>query len=483
LDEALLFAFSPRVIETSDMIHLIEDGYALQTSDGKRLRVKDLRGTFSPNPLQQASSKGSWFELTSSDGQREATKRATKKILLRGIRRALTMSANESGALGLIEGAALIVVGQQIQWVGRERELPLGQDFDQVIDLRGALVLPGFVDPHTHLIFAGDRSKEYALRLQGASYVDILAAGGGILSTVEATRAASHQALFDAAWPRLDQMLRRGVTTCEAKSGYGLSLESEVKILEVIRRLDATHPVDLVPTLLAAHAIPKEWRPAREGYISLILQEILPKVAQQKLATSCDVFCDKGAFTLEESKTILEAATRLGLAVRIHAEEIEATGGAKLAASLGALSADHLEHIDDDGISAMARAGTVAVLLPGTAVTLRMSPPPTKRLREAGVVIAVGTDLNPGTSYLEDLPLAATLACGLFHLTFEEALLGITKHAAKAVGLAGKVGELTPGAAADLLAYELPSEEHLLYRFGQPSPRWVMKSGRVVISA
>ena len=168
--------------------------------------------------------------------------------------------------------------------------------------------------------------------------------------------------------------------------------------------------------------------------------------------------------------------------MRIHAEEIEATGGAKLAASLGALSADHLEHIDDAGISAMARAGTVAVLLPGTAVTLRMSPPPTKRLREAGVDIAVGTDLNPGTSYLEDLPLAATLACGLFHLTFEDALLGITKHAAKAVGLAGRVGELSAGAAADLLAYELPSEEHLLYRFGQPSPRCVMKSGRVVIS-
>ena len=465
------------------MTHLIEDGYALQTSEGQRLRVKDLRGSYSPKPLQQASSKGPWFELTSDDGAREATRLSTKTTLLRGIRRLLTMSQDEYGVLGAIEDAAVLVRGEKISWVGRELELPPGAEIDEAIDLKGALVLPGFVDPHTHLIFAGDRSKEYALRLQGASYVEILEAGGGILSTVEATRAASHQELFDAAWPRLDQMLRRGVTTCEVKSGYGLSTESELKILEVARRLDATHPVDLVPTLLAAHAIPKEWRPNREGYVNLILHEILPKVAAQRLATSCDVFCDKGAFTLEESKTILEAAIRLGLAVRIHAEEIEATGGAKLAASLGALSADHLEHIDDAGISAMARADTVAVLLPGTAVTLRMSPPPTKRLREAGVKLAVGTDLNPGTSYLEDLPLAATLACGLFHLTFEEALLGITKHAARAVGLAGQAGEITVGARADLLAYHVPNEEHLLYRFGQPSPRWIMKSGRVVVSS
>jgi imidazolonepropionase len=401
------------------------------------------------------------------------------RTLLYGIRRLLTMCQNESGALGVIEDAAILLEDKKIIWVGAETQAP-STDAKRV-DLNGALVMPGFVDPHTHLVFAGDRSREYGLRLKGASYVEILEAGGGILSTVEATRAASHQELFDLAKPRLDRMLRRGVTTCEAKSGYGLSAESEIKILEVVKQLNAAHSVDLVPTLLAAHAIPKEWRPNREGYIKLILEEILPKVAKEDLATSCDVFCDRGAFTLEESRQILNTAKQYGLAVRIHAEEIEATGGARLAAELGALSADHLEHIDDEGISAMAKAGTVAVLLPGTAVTLRMAPPPTKRLREGGVTLAVGTDLNPGTSYLEDLPLAATLACGLFHMTFEEALLGITKHAAKAVGLAGKVGEISVGAQADLLVYDLPNEEHLLYKFGQPSPVSVIKSGQVVV--
>lgn len=386
-------------------------------------------------------------------------------------------AAEASGALGVIEEAAILVDAGRVLWVGKEESAP---PCDTQIDLGGALVLPGFVDPHTHLIFAGDRAKEYGMRLRGASYVEILEAGGGILSTVEATRAASHQELFDSAKVRLDTMLSRGVTTCEVKSGYGLSLQDEIKILEVARDLNQSHPVELVPTLLAAHAIPKEWRPNREGYLRLILEEILPKVANEKLATSCDVFCDRGAFTLEESRTILERALRLGLQVRIHAEEIEATGGAQMAASLGALSADHLEKIDDAGISAMARAGTVAVLLPGTAVTLRMEPPPTKRLREGGVTLAVGTDLNPGTSYLEDLPLAATLACGLFHLTFEEALLGITKNAAKAVGRAD-IGVLRAQAKADLVVYHLPSEEHLFYRFGAPSPSMVVKEGRIVI--
>lgn len=473
---------------------ICDEGYSLLEDNQKRHRIKDLvsweeRGEPPPKLKEISSRPGGRLALTLSDGRTELVKpgEAGPATLFCQIRRLLTLAPEKvpgaEGALGALEGAAVLVIDGKVAWVGRE------QDFDpqvapegyRKVDLGGALCLPGLVDPHTHLVFAGERGKEYGLRQKGASYVEILEAGGGILSTVEATRAASHEELYAAALPRLRGMLRRGVTTCEAKSGYGLNLEDELKILEVIQRLDASQPIDLVPTLLAAHAIPKEWRDNREGYIRLILEEILPRVVERKLATSFDVFCDRGAFTLPETRALLTAAREAGLAVRVHAEEIELTGAAALAAEMGALSADHLEKIDEAGIQAMAKSGTVAVLLPGTAVTLGLSAPPIAALLRADVPLAIGTDLNPGSCYLEDLPLAAALGCGLFRLDVERGILAITKHAARAVGLSGQAGEVSPGAKGDLVAYDAPGEEHLFYRFGQVLPSWVIKSGRVAV--
>jgi imidazolonepropionase len=458
-------------------------GFSFSDSLG-RLRRKELapyRPGHRPAPFSEVTEDRGWLRLSFADGSQTRQRRIqpTRRLLLRGIHTLLTMAPDAvngaKGPLGLVEDAAILLGGREIFWVGRSQDYPRGKH--EEIDLGGVLCMPGLVDPHTHLVFAGERSTEYGLRLKGASYVEILEAGGGILSTVAATRAASEEELFALALPRLDRMLARGVTTCEAKSGYGLSLTDERKILRVTRALDAAHPIDLVPTLLAAHAIPAEHRAQRSAYVALVIDEIIPEIARERLATSCDVFCDQGAFTVEESRAVLEAAQQHGLKVRIHAEEIANTGAAAMGASLGALSADHLERLDADGAAALARAGTVAVLLPGAAITLGLPHPPIKLLREAGVTLAIGTDLNPGTSHLNELPLAASLAAGLFRLSTEEALLGITRHAAWALNLHRKAGEIRPGAKADIVAYDLPNAESLLYHFGQTAPAHLFAGG------
>jgi imidazolonepropionase len=357
------------------------------------------------------------------------------------------------GPLGEIRSGAVAFAGDRITWVGRSAEAP---DAPDVISARGTVGLPGLVDCHTHTVWAGSRADEYLRRLRGELYEAILAAGGGILSTVRATRAASEDELVALAAARLDRMRERGVTSVEIKSGYGLAPEPEARILRAARRAGERARVRVVRTFLGGHAVPAEHRADRDVYVRQIVGEQLPAIAGE--ADLIDVYVDRGAFTVEEGERILRAGQAAGLGVRIHAEQVGHTGAAAMAAGRGALSDAHLERIDQAGIAAMAAAGTVAVLLPCAMVSLRDTPPPVARLREAGVPLAVATDLNPGTSPSDDLWLAASLACLTMGLTVEEALRGITVVAARALGLSDR-GRLAPGLLGDLVCMDPPPGE------------------------
>jgi len=372
--------------------------------------------------------------------------------LITGADRLLTCAAG-APELGCIEGGAVAFSEGEVIWVGPAAHAP---DAEEVIDASGCLVLPGLVDPHTHSVHAGSRSDEFARRLAGASYTEILEAGGGILSTVQATRATDRDTLAELARARLRGMLRRGVTTVEIKSGYGLEVATELRMLEAA--WDCRDTVRVVPTFLGAHAIPAEHRGNRDAYVRQIIEEQLPAVVEAELAEACDVYCDRGAFSLDESVAILTRAKELGLSVRVHAEQVVHTGIAAVAAELGATSADHLERIDEAGIAAMAAHGTVAVLLPGAQLYLRDDAPPVQALREAGVPLALGTDLNPGSSPVHDPWSIMTLACILQGFTVEEALLGFTVQAGRALGRTD-LGWLGPGSVADAVVVAPPSGE------------------------
>ncbi len=357
------------------------------------------------------------------------------------------------------------------------------------LDADGGVVTPGLVDPHTHLLFAGTRERELVLRQQGAGYLEILQAGGGILSTVAATRAADAEALAAHGRRWLDEMVRHGVTTVEAKSGYGLDLPTELRLLEVSYRLGQEGPVEVVPTFLGAHAVPPEFRARPDGteaYVRHVIEEQLPGVATQGRARSCDVFCEQGVFTADQSRRILEAAMGYGLAVRLHADELAPSGGAELAAELGALSADHLHVPSEAGLAALAAAAagpnpTVATLLPATTWFLMADEAaPARRFVEAGVPVALGTDFNPGTSPTPNLPLVMTVACLEMKLSPAEALAAVTINAAHAVGLASEVGSLEPGKAADLVIWRASDVGQLPYWVGAELADVVVKRGRVV---
>ena len=383
-----------------------------------------------------------------------------------------------------LPGAVVLCREGRIAFVGAEEELrrrfgPL-PDAER-LDGRGGTLLPGFVDPHTHLPWAGDRAEEFAQRLAGKTYLEIAAAGGGILSTVRATRQASEEELVERVRRRLDQMLLLGTTTAEAKSGYGLNLEDELKQLRAIRAASDAHPVDLVPTLLAAHEIPPEHRDARGRYVDLVCEEIVPATAEAGLARFCDVFCEEGVFTPEESRRVLMAGRAHGLAPRLHADEFVDSGGAELAAELGALSADHLVAASGRGIEAMAAAGVTAVLLPGTSFFLmKHSWAPARRLIEAGVPVALATDCNPGSSHTESMPMVFVLAVYELGLSIEEALVAVTLNAACCLGLGDEIGTLEEGKRADLVLLDEPSLFHLAYHFGGNPVAAVVKGGRVV---
>lgn len=386
----------------------------------------------------------------------------------------------DQGEIIKMNNAWIEVEDDKIKAFG-EGAAPAG-DFDEVIDAEGKLVTPGLIDAHTHLVFGGWRQNELGLKLHGAGYLDILAMGGGIHSTVKATREATEDELYAKAAKALDEMISIGVTTVEAKSGYGLDPENEFKQLRAMKRLNEDHVIDLVPTFLGAHAVPEEYKDNREEYIRLLTEEMIPKVAEEGLAEFCDVFCEKGVYTAEESERILKAGQAHGLKSKIHADEIENMGGTELCASLKATSAEHLIVCKESGIKAMAEGGTVACTLPATSFYLGAVYAPARQMIEAGVPVAVGSDFNPGSCPSLNLQFCMNLACLKYKLTPEEMLTAVTLNAAAAVCRADKVGSIEEGKQADIVIWDAPDLDYLGYRMGSNLADTVIKKGKVVIS-
>ncbi|MBM1180720.1 imidazolonepropionase [Pseudomonas lundensis] len=385
------------------------------------------------------------------------------------------------GAYSIIEDAAIVTCEGFIEWIGPRLHVPHGE-YSQTHGLEGAWVTPGLIDCHTHTVFGGNRSGEFEQRLQGVSYADIAAAGGGIASTVRATRAASEEELFASARQRLMCLLRDGVTSVEIKSGYGLSLESERKILRVIRRLGDTLPVTVRSTCLAAHALPPEYKDRADDYIDLICNEMLPALAAEGLVDAVDAFCEYLAFSPAQVERVFKVAQGLGLPVKLHAEQLSSLHGSSLAARYHALSADHLEFMTEEDAMAMAAAGTVAVLLPGAFYFLRETQlPPMQALRQHGVKIAIASDLNPGTSPALSLRLMMNMACTLFRMKPEEALAGVTLHAATALGMGETHGSLEPGKVADFVAWNIDRPADLAYWLGGDLDKRVVRNGADVV--
>jgi imidazolonepropionase len=460
----------------------------------KRLRAASALLADAPVRVQSAAPAGghavlarfsdgveTLIDLTPLVAPREERGRAD--AVVRNAANVLTMAEPADHPLGAISDGAVAMRHGRVVWVGKAAELASAVTLEPdalVIDAGGGLVTPGLVDAHTHPVFAGRRAHEFAARARGETYAEIQARGGGILSTVRATRAASAVELCVAARARMRRMLAHGVTSCEGKSGYALTLEGERALLAVLAEVSASQPIDIAPTLLA-HVPPEDCTGPRErtAYVEAFAHRLVPEVARAGLAESCDVYCDAGAFTLAESRTILTAARAAGLATRMHAEQFTRTGAAELAAQLGARSADHLEQIDEAGIVTMARAGVTATLLPGAALTLRLPWPPARRLIEAGVRVALGTDCNPGSSMTESLPLMMSLACMQMGMTVEEAWLGVTAHAARAIGHMD-AGRLVPGARADVCVFRCDDPAYVPYHYGEDHLRCVIKNGQVV---
>ena len=378
---------------------------------------------------------------------------------------------------GALEGMALAVKDGAIAWIGPTDDLP-HRNARELLPLEGRWVTPGLIDCHTHLVYGGNRAAEFELRLTGATYEEIARAGGGIAATVAATRAASEDDLLKGARPRLEALLREGVTTVEIKSGYGLTLEAETKMLRVARRLGGDYPVTVRTSFLGAHAVPPEYGEDRAGYLEAVIA-MLPLLAESGLADAVDAFCEGIAFTPEETARLFTAARDLGLPVKLHADQLSDLGGAALAARFGALSADHLEYTDEDGVAAMAEAGTVAVLLPGAFYVLRETQlPPVEALRRHAVPMALATDCNPGSAPLTSPLLTMNLACTLFRLTPEEALTGFTRSAALALGMADSHGTLEIGKAADLAIWDIKRPGELAYRMGFNPLAFAIQAGK-----
>lgn len=382
-----------------------------------------------------------------------------------------------TGPLGTVPDAWLLIESGRVAGAGPAGSLDLPSGVE-TMDVEGRCVLPGFVDAHTHLVYAGDRSDEFRRRLSGDSYESILEAGGGIHATVSATRAASVQELLDVSAARARRMLEHGTTTVEVKSGYGLDLDTEIRQLEVAARLPAEVGIDVTTTFLA-HVIPSEYAARREDYVDLVVEEVLPRCST--LADACDVFCDRGAFSVTESRRILRAGVELGLGVRVHADQLARTGAARLAAEMGAISADHLDHVGPDDVAALRSAGTVAVLIPGAVLQMRTPPPPARALWDGGVPVALATDCNPGTSHIESMPFVVALGSLLLGLTVEESVWAATRGGALAIGR-DRAGQLGPGAHGDLVVVDADHPGDLAYRPDTDLVHAVVKGGRIVRS-
>lgn len=387
--------------------------------------------------------------------------------------------------LSIIEDGSIWVENEVIQAIGTTSELKEMYasriDEAEIIDAFGKLVTPGLVDPHTHIAFGGSREREFEMRLEGATYMDIMNAGGGIHATSRMTREATEEDIFVQTEKRLDSFLAHGVTTIEGKSGYGLNLESELKQLRVMQRLHEEHPIDIVSTFMGAHAVPVEFKGKEDQYVDLIVHEMLPRVVDEKLAKFNDVFCEVGVFTPEQSKRILEAGKVLGLIPKIHADEIEPYGGAELAAEVGAISAEHLLKASDAGIAAMAKQGVIACLLPATALYLRETAARGRAMIDAGVPVAISTDCNPGSSPTTSMPLVMNLACISMQLTPAESLCAATYNAACAIQMEDKVGSLEIGKQADIVLWNVSNYQQLQYLFGVNHVNSVWKKGVKVV--
>ena len=392
------------------------------------------------------------------------------------------LAGPSQGALDLVPGAVVRCEGHDIVFVGEPREHDRFYPTpDEVLDAAGGAVLPGFVDPHTHLPFAGYREDEFDRRLAGTSYAEIAASGGGIVATVAATRRATFDELLALTLHRLDLQLACGTTTTEAKSGYGLDLDNELKQLRVLREAGRRHPVEIVPTAMPAHEVPPEWRHDPDGYVELVVSRIHPAIAAEGLAEQVDVFCERGVFTPAQTRRLLADAGRFRWRIHLHADELCDLGGAALAAEVGAAAAAHLLHASAEGIAAMARRGVIAIALPGVSFFLRDRFAPVRALVDAGVPVAIATDCNPGSSHTESMPAVIALACLGAGLSSEEAIVAATLNAAAALGRADRLGSVETGKQADLVVLDAPSPKHLVYHFGVNLVRHVVKAGRVVV--
>ncbi|WP_163527793.1 imidazolonepropionase [Halobacillus ihumii] len=417
----------------------------------------------------------------------------TQKLLITNAAQLITMAGHSEqparkeamSQLEVIENGALYMEDGVVVEAGSTEEIhdkyQNSVNPDQHIDATGKVVTPGLIDPHTHLVHAGTRENEYAMRLKGKTYMEIMESGGGIHATTRATQAASHEELYEQSRKRLDQFLLHGVTTVEAKSGYGLTLEHEMKQLEVAQQLAESHPMDIVSTFMGAHAIPMDEKANPEPFVDRVINEMIPEVAKKNLATFNDVFCERGVFTPEQSRRILEAGKEYGLTPKIHADEIEPYGGAELAASVGAISADHLLKASEKGIKEMAEAGVVGVLLPGTAFFLMAEFAQARKMIDAGVAVALSTDANPGSSPTISLPFIMNLGCLKMGMTPEEVLAATTINAAHAIGCADESGSLEKGKKADVTIFNVPNYLTLSYQYGMNHVDTVIKAGKPLV--
>lgn len=411
-------------------------------------------------------------------------RRAAQLVTLRGTSES-PVSGKRMSDLGIIEDGSVWVEDGTIRYVGRDSDVlaQVGERLSEAdqIDARGKVVTPGLVDPHTHVVFAGSRENEFEMRLSGATYMEIMNAGGGIHSTTQATRNASEEQLYQETLPRLDRFLQHGVTTVEAKSGYGLSLEHELKQLRVAKRLDDDHPVDIVSTFMGAHAVPEAYKDDPDRFVDIVIHEMIPKVAESGLAEFNDVFCELGVFTPEQSERILTAGKEHGLLPKIHADEIEPYRGAETAARVGAVSADHLLRVSDAGIKQMADAGVVAVLLPGTAFFLMTDAANARKMIDAGVPVALSTDRNPGSSPTESLPFIMNLGCLSMNMTPAEVITAATINAAHAIKRGHVIGSVETGKQGDLVIFDAPNVAYMQYNYAVNLVDTVVKKGKVVV--
>jgi imidazolonepropionase len=413
-------------------------------------------------------------------------------LIIRNARQLLTLKSDQKGPrtsqhmddVGMIQDGAVAIFEGRVLTVGKTADVHAQIKTDkqtEVVDAKDKVVLPGFVDCHTHPVFAARREEEFDMRVRGKSYQEIAAAGGGIKSSVRTLRSKSKQELIDLAVPYLDRLLSYGTTTIEAKSGYGLSLEDEIKMLETIQELNRLHPVDLIPTFLGAHEVPPEYKDRKSEYVDLIINEMIPEVAKRKLAVFCDIFCEKGVFDIEESRKILTAAKEHGFKLKLHADQLSALGGSKLAAELGAISADHLEFIDDQGIEMMKQAGVIGVLLPGASFGLGMKEyPPARKMIDRGLPVALATDFNPGSSFTESMPMIMSLSCLMMRMTPAETVTASTINSAYAVDKADDVGSIEVGKKANLVIWNVQDYREIPYHYGVNLVDQVIKEGKIV---